>query len=50
MVFLICRGQDLRLVDHVDAERLENLGLDKVSDPGLAHHGNGDGIDNLSNL
>ena len=27
-----------RLVDEVDAERLEDLGLDEVADAGLGHH------------
>ena len=35
---LVGRGQDLGLVDVVDAERLEDLGLDEVADPGLGHH------------
>ena len=34
---LVGRGQDLGLVDVVDAERLEDLGLDEVADPGLRH-------------
>ena len=34
---LVGRGQDLGLVDVVDAERLEDLGLDEVADAGLGH-------------
>ena len=37
VVRLVGRGQDLGLVDVVDAERLEDLGLDEVADPGLRH-------------
>ena len=37
VVRLVGRGEDLRLVDVVDAERLEDLGLDEMADPGLGH-------------
>ena len=35
---LVGRGQDLGLVDVVDLERLQDLGLGEVADPGLRHH------------
>ena len=38
---LVGRGQDLGLVDVVDAERLEDLGLDEVADAGLGHDRDG---------
>src|ERR1035437_9009501 len=37
VVRLVGGRQDLGLVDVVDAERLEDLGLDEVADPGLRH-------------
>src|SRR3954451_7363506 len=37
VVVLVGRGQDLGLVDVVDAERLEDLGFDEVADAGLRH-------------
>ena len=37
VVPLVGRGQDLGLVDVVDAERLEDLRLDEVADAGLGH-------------
>ena len=37
VVRLVGGGQDLGLVDVVDAERLEHLGLDEVADAGLGH-------------
>ena len=38
VVRLVGRGEHLALVDVVDAERLEDLGLDEVADAGLGHH------------
>ena len=38
---LVGRGQDLGLVDVVDAERLEHLRLDEVADARLGHHRDG---------
>ena len=38
VVGLVGRGQHLGLVDEVDTERLEDLGLDEVADAGLGHH------------
>ncbi|GAA3307996.1 hypothetical protein GCM10020295_68550 [Streptomyces cinereospinus] len=38
-------GEDLGLVDVVDAERLQDLGLDEVADAGLGHDRDGDGLD-----
>ena len=39
VVALVGRGQDLGLVDVVDAQRLEDLRLDEVADAGLGHDG-----------
>ena len=44
---LVGRGEDLALVDEVDADLLEDLGLGKVADAGLGHDGDGDGADDL---
>ena len=41
VVGLVGRGEDLGLVDVVDAERLEDLGLDEVADAGLGHDRDG---------
>src|ERR1700716_2603492 len=41
VVLLVGRRQHLGLVDVIDAERLEDLGLDEVADPGLRHHRDG---------
>ncbi len=38
VVGLVGRGQDLGLVDVVDLERLQDLGLGEVPDPRLRHH------------
>ena len=38
VVALVGRGQHLRLVDVVDLERLQDLGLGEVPDPRLGHH------------
>ena len=38
VVGLVGRREDLALVDEVDAERLQDLGLDEVTDAGLGHH------------
>ena len=38
VVGLVGRGEHLGLVDVVDTERLEDLRLDEVPDPGLGHH------------
>ncbi len=50
MELLVRRGQHLTLIDHIHTERLQNLRLDKVSDPGLPHHRDGDRIDDLGDL
>ena len=51
VVGLVGRGEHLGLVDVVDAERLEDLGLDEVADAGLGHHRDGDdGLDALDHL
>ena len=51
VVGLVGRGEDLGLVDVVDAERLEDLGLDEVADAGLGHDRDGDdGLDALDHL
>ncbi|EHM25040.1 hypothetical protein SPW_6547 [Streptomyces sp. W007] len=47
VVDLVGRGEDLGLVDVVDTEGLEHLGLDEVADAGLGHDGDGDGPDDL---
>jgi hypothetical protein len=44
VVGLVSRGEDLGLVDVVDAERLEHLGLDEVADASLGHHRDGHGV------
>ena len=41
---LVGRRQHLGLVDVVDAERLEDLRLDEVADPGLRHHRDADRV------
>ena len=38
-------GQDLGLVDVVDAEGLQNLRLDEVTDAGLSHHRDRHGLE-----
>ena len=51
VVGLVGRGEHLGLVDVVDAERLEDLGLDEVADAGLGHDRDGDGgLDALDHL
>ena len=42
VVGVVGRGQDLGLVDVVDAEGLQDLGLDEVADAGLGHDRDGD--------
>jgi hypothetical protein len=44
---LVGGGEDLALVDEVDAQLLEDLRLGEVADAGLGHDGNGDGLDDL---
>lgn len=44
VVVLVGGGEDLALVDVVDAEDLEDLGFDEVADAGLGHDGDGDGL------
>ena len=41
VVLLVGRRQDFGLVDIVDSERLEHLGLDEVADPTLGHDRDG---------
>ena len=47
-------GNTFRLVDHVDAEGLQDLGLSEVADPHLGEDGNRDGghdfFDQLSEM
>ena len=38
---LVGRGEDLALVDVVDPEGAQDLGLGEVPDPGLGHHRDG---------
>ena len=45
MVDVVGRGQDLGLVDVVDAEGLQDLGFDEVADAGLRHDRDGHGVD-----
>ena len=45
VVDLVGRGEHLGLVDVVDAERLQDLGLDEVADAGLGHDRDGHGVD-----
>ena len=47
VVGLVGGGEDLALVDEVDAELLQNLRLGKVADAGLGHDRDGDGLDDL---
>src|SRR5215471_8889316 len=49
MEVLIGWRQDFGLIDAVNANSLQNFGLDKVPDAALRHHGNGDGFLNLDN-
>jgi len=42
VVFFIRGGEHFALVDVVDAQRLQNLRLDKVADARLGHHRDGD--------
>ena len=44
VVRLVGRGEHLRLVDVVDAERLQHLRLGEVADPALRHHRDRDGL------
>src|SRR5918997_3980958 len=50
VVGLVGGGEDLGLVYVVDLEGLEDLGLDEVTDAGLGHHGDRDGVLYLDNL
>ena len=51
VVGLVGRGEHLALVDVVDAEGLEDLGLGEVADAGLGHDRDGDrGLDALDHL
>ncbi|GAB2479861.1 hypothetical protein GCM10027030_12460 [Luteococcus sediminum] len=45
MVGVVGRREHLRLVDEVDAQLLQHLGLDEVPDPGLGHHRDRDLLD-----
>ena len=47
---LVGRRQDLALVDVVHLERLEDLRLDEVPDPGLRHDRNRHGLLDLGDL
>src|SRR5207237_3051500 len=44
---LVGRREDLALVDVVDAERLQHLGLDEVTDTGLRHDRDADRVHDL---
>ena len=44
VVRFVGRGEHLRLVDVVDAERLQHLRLGEVPDAALGHHRDGDGL------
>ena len=44
VVRVVCRAEDLRLVDEVDTERLQHLCLDKVTDASFSHHRNRHGV------
>ena len=44
VIALVGRGEDLGLVDVVDAERLEDLGFDEVADAGLGHDRDAHGV------
>ena len=51
VVGLVGRGEHFALVDVVDAERLQDLGLDEVTDARLGHDRDGDrGLDALDHL
>ena len=51
VVGLVGWGEDLGLVDVIDAERLENLRFGEVADSGLGHHRDGaDLLDALDHL
>ena len=43
VVGLVGRGEDLALVDVVDAQGCQHLGLGEVADAGLGHHRDGHG-------
>ena len=43
VVGLVGGGEDLGLVDEVDADLLQDLGFGEVADAGLGHDGDGDG-------
>mmetsp|Transcript_23980 Transcript_23980/g.51763 ORF Transcript_23980/g.51763 Transcript_23980/m.51763 type:complete len:312 (+) Transcript_23980:175-1110(+) len=49
VVHLIGHGQNLRLINVVNFACLEDLGLDKMSDTGLGHDGDGDGVLDFEN-
>ena len=44
MIDIIGRGEDLGLIDVVDLDSLQDLGLDDVADAALGHDGDGDGL------
>jgi len=51
VVRLVSHREDLRLVDKVNLDGLEDLGLDEVTDADLGHDGDGDGgLDVLNHL
>ena len=50
MVALVGRGEDLRFVDVVDPQGLEDLGLGEVPDAHLGHHRDGDAFHDLADL
>ena len=50
VVLEVGRGEDLRLVDVVDLERLEDLRLGEVADAALGHHRDRHGLLDLADL
>ena len=47
VVRLVGRGQNLALVDEIDAQLLQNLRFGKVADARLGHHRNRNRLDDL---
>ena len=49
-MLVVGRSEHLGLVDVVDAEALQHLRLDEMSDPGLGHHRDGHRVDDPSTM
>ena len=49
VIFLVGGGQHFAFVDKVDFERLQNLGLGKMSDAGFGHYGDAHRLHNFTN-